>query len=376
VLTAGVVGEDRAGFESLRSSLVQTGLVGHVFRCPMSSDPKVNLSGYLPDVILLDISRIHEPHFTFAEQMRHMKPTIHLIGCSSSPNHQSEFVLRAMRSGIRDILAKPVDSNELRDLLSPLVLQQSRAKSRKVIAVMGAKGGVGTSTVALNLSVELAEKARKKVALFDLARPLGHIALMLDLQPQFSLRDAAEELDRLDAHLLGGWLCHHESGVDVLAGPVKPDHWQEIPTSVFFPLVKVAQSAFDFVVLDCGSLISSEWKSILSFAQGVMVTELNCLALCGMESHFSALATAGIDPADFRIVVNRWRCEDEEQVKQLEKRRPNPILARLPNDFRAVKAAITQGTPVLSNRRSLFARAFKQLTFGVLAHSTADASAA
>ena len=98
----------------------------------------------------------------------------------------------------------------------------------KLLVVAGAKGGVGTTTVAVNLAVQLARGAGKRVVLFDLGRPLGHAALLLDLETRFSFRAAVESLDRLDSHLFSGLLANHKSGVQVLAGASSADEWDRI----------------------------------------------------------------------------------------------------------------------------------------------------
>jgi len=87
------------------------------------------------------------------------------------------------------------------------------------IIVTGSKGGVGTSTVALNIAVQLAMQTKRSTLLVDLARPFGQISLMLDLEPRFTILDALERIERLDERLLAGMTMRHKSGVEVLAGP-------------------------------------------------------------------------------------------------------------------------------------------------------------
>ncbi len=88
------------------------------------------------------------------------------------------------------------------------------------IIVTGSKGGVGTSTVALNIAVQLAMQTKSSTLLVDLARPFGQISLMLDLEPRFTILDALERIERLDERVLASMTMRHKSGVDVLlAGP-------------------------------------------------------------------------------------------------------------------------------------------------------------
>ena len=92
--------------------------------------------------------------------------------------------------------------------------------AERSIIVTGSKGGVGTTTVALNLAVHLAQLSKKRVGLIEFARPFGQISLMLDFDPRFTLLDALERIDRLDAPLLASLVTRHKTGVEILAGPL------------------------------------------------------------------------------------------------------------------------------------------------------------
>ena len=88
----------------------------------------------------------------------------------------------------------------------------------KLIVVMGSKGGVGTTTVTVNLGVQLATFAHKRVVILDFARPLGNVHLLLDLHPRFGVRDAVENLNRLDSHFFSGLLTQHKTKLEILGG--------------------------------------------------------------------------------------------------------------------------------------------------------------
>ena len=101
----------------------------------------------------------------------------------------------------------------------------------RLIVVMGSKGGVGTTTVAVNVGVQLATYARKHVALLDFASPLGNVHLLLDLHPKFTVRDAVDNLDRLDSHFFAGLMTRHKTKLEILGGATQPEEWQSDPDS-------------------------------------------------------------------------------------------------------------------------------------------------
>ena len=208
MLTTAVASKNATSSGNLRALLEQTGLVRSVAEWTMSSRGEWQPgSAQVPDVVLLDLTPDAEPYFALAAQLRRHHPAVRLVACSPWKTPDPELLLRAMRAGVQEFLPKPVQPDALKTILERFLQAGEIGQAEgatKVIVVMGAKGGVGTSTIAVNLGVQLTHLTRKRVVLFDLARPLGHDALLLDLQPKFSIRDAVENLERLDSHFLGG----------------------------------------------------------------------------------------------------------------------------------------------------------------------------
>jgi pilus assembly protein CpaE len=280
-----------------------------------------------------------------------MFPSIHIIGCSTA-RPSPDLLLMAMRAGIRDFLAKPIEVAALKEALLSVSLEDSAKAPRpmgKLIAVMGTKGGVGTSTVAVNLAVQVSRIAERKAILLDFGRPLGDDCLLLDLHPRFSIRDAAENLERLDAHFFSGLVTHHKSGLDVLAGTSLPDDWQPLTVSALARVVTAAQTQYDFVIVDFGSFYSSEWRPVLGNAEVLLVAEADVSGLSKLERHIQALSALGVQQFQTRIVINRWHRRDEDALKAVEKKLGQRIFARLPNDYRQVSEASSLGMPLTKN---------------------------
>ena len=273
--------------------------------------------------------------------------------------------MQAMRSGVQEFLPQPIDAAVLQQTLLRFMKERGAPDPgalEKLIVVMGSKGGVGATTVAVNLGVQLAQAIQKRVVLLDFARPLGHVALLLDLQTRFSIRDAVENVEHLDGHFLGGLLTRHKSGLEVLAGASYPDEWQHISVPGLAQVVKAAQSSWDIALVDLGSVYSPEWSSVLQLSRLViLVAEADVPALWAVERHISAITSLGLDPERFRIVINRWHRSDEEALKPFEKRIKRSIFARLPNDFRQVSEAHNLGVPLSRNHNDALTSKFRQL---------------
>jgi pilus assembly protein CpaE len=365
MLTAGIVIGDSISGGPLLAALQQTGLVSSVKQWQLPADRLPEGREAVPDVMVLDLGRDPEPFFAFGMHIRRLRPTVRLIACSSvfPPSHQ--LLMDAMRSGVQDFIPKPVTALALKEILARLSHEGAHTERRgneKLIFVMGAKGGVGTTTVAVNLGVQLTNFSRKKVVLLDLARPLGNVHLLLDLHPRFTIRDAVDTLDRLDTHFFSGLLTQHKTKLEILGGVTQPEEWENIPVSPIERVVNVAQANYDFVLADMGSQFASDWAPMLQSARMVLlVAEANVPSLWTLQRRITALGGFGVDQERIRVVINRWHKSDEGALKTIEKEIKRPVFAYLPNDFRKASASVNLGMPLMENHNNTLTNRYRQL---------------
>jgi pilus assembly protein CpaE len=364
MLTAGVGSLDAKTGAGLVVALQQTGLVQAVTEFDLRAETLPASESAVPDVLLVDLGRDPTVPLRLAEHLHGLRPSVCIIACSAVQQPGPQLLMQAMRSGVREFLTQPIDPLALRAMLERLVKERRlvQTAAEKLILVMGSKGGVGTTTVAVNLGVQLAQITEQQVALLDFGRPLGHAVLMLDLQPRFFLRDAVENLERLDNHFLRGLLTAHKSGLQVLAGTTDPDEWERLSVSGLARVLNVAQSSFDYVLADLGTIYSSEWTPVLRLARLViLVAQTDVPALWSLEHHLSTLRSLGLNADRFRMIINRWHRSDEEALKPFEKKVDRPIFARLPNDFRQVSEAVNLGTALSRNHNDPLVSKFRHL---------------
>src|SRR6202166_4032005 len=168
MLTVTIASNDAARSAHLLSVLQQTGLVKIITQWTISSDKLPDAGDMSPDVVFLDLSRDPENFFAFAAHVRRLRPAVKVVALSAvlPPSHQ--LLLEAMRSGVQDFLPKPVSADVLAQLLTrfseDLVLK-NRPSFENLFVVMGSKGGVGSTTVSVNLGVQLTTFAKKRVVL-------------------------------------------------------------------------------------------------------------------------------------------------------------------------------------------------------------------
>ena len=367
--TAAIAGADKSTAGQLRACLQQTGLIGSVLEWDLKSPPERSSEQWATaaDVVVLTLNGNPGSELAFAAELRRANPNVRMLAYSPGKQPDSELLLHAMRSGVREVLPAPLSAAAVAEALTRFDYDTEAGAKRvpqKLILIMGAKGGVGTSTVAVNLSVQLTQLTQRSVVLLDFARPIGHASLLLDLHPRFSLRDATENLERLDTHFFSGLLTRHKTGLQVLGGATQPEEWQQISTPALPGVINVAQNGFDYVVMDFGNIYSLEWLSavVLRLARTILlVAEANVPALWTLERHVTGLTAMGIEAGQIRILINRWTRGDDEALKSLEKKLKLPIFARLPNDFRQVSEAVNLGTPLNRNHNSPLLSQFRKL---------------
>jgi pilus assembly protein CpaE len=354
LLSVAISGSDPAGCSTLRQLLHETGQVGNISEWASTSSVELRHSQDVPDIVFLDLNGKAGSDFAFAQQLFKLRPSVHIIACSAKNETNPEFLLQAMRSGVRDFLQKPYDRFDLSSLISRVGGERyqetpGRSSAAKLFVVLGTKGGVGTSTVAVNLAVQLAQLPGKTAALLDFSRPMGDVAALLDLKPSFQLRDALQNEKRLDPTLFAGLLTVHKTGLGVLSGASRLEDWQGASFSAVERIVEIAQQSFDFVVMDLGSFYSGEWQNVLQASEIVLVSEADLPGLAKLHRHLDALANLQIRSTQVRLVINRWHRHDEQALEKVESGMRIPVFARLPNNFKQVNDATVRGVPVSKN---------------------------
>jgi len=362
MLTAVVVGSDRSSTGALRAALQDTGMFYSVREWDLLAESRPLPGEAIPDVVWLDLPRDPGIYFSFAARLRQLRPGVHIVACSATA--EPSLLMQAMRNGVQEFIPKPLSAEMVREAMLRFADTKAggAAEPEKVIVVMGSKGGVGTSTVAVNLGVQLAQITKKRVLLLDFGRPLGHVSLLLDLQPRFTLRDAVENLERLDQHFLSGLVTRHHTGLEILAGASHPEEWQKFSLEALGGVASVAQGGFDYVLVDAGVVDPSEWSPILHTARSILlVAEPTLLSLWTLERHLTTMETVGLGASAAHIVINRWRRNDDNALRNVEERLHRPITARLPNDYRQVSESVTQGMPLTGSSSNPLVVCYRQL---------------
>ena len=262
-----------------------------------------------------------------------------------------ELILRAMRSGITEFLVYPPDPKDLAAALDRLMRRaHAESKAGSAIAVYSAKGGVGTTSVAVNLSFALAKAhPEAHVALVDLVPGGGDLRVMLDLKPDYDISDVLGKLDKLDAELLRSLLtpASGSGGVWVLPSSEDPESVEVMDATAITTLLEQLRQYHAFTVIDCEHAMSDRALAALDAADRVvLVTQLNVPALRSTQRTLALCQRLGYPDEKVHVVVNRHQSSDLVSVSDATAVLGRDIFHRLPNDYKTSAAALMKGVPV------------------------------
>ncbi|MEC4679687.1 MAG: AAA family ATPase, partial [Nitrospirota bacterium] len=288
----------------------------------------------------------------------------------TSSRTDSNVLLEALRAGAKEFFPQPLQRNDIEVALQKCAKRYEQAsqvtpkKVGHIISVMGSKGGVGTTNVAVNLALSLqAASSRRSVVLVEVNQQGGDLAIFLDLQPTHSLRDLGSDPSRLDTALLTRVISKHSSGIRVLPSGYDDLSSGRLSPDFIEPILKLLQSTFDHVVLDCGHVLDLTTKKAIEHAADiVVVSSLIVPVVHRTKRILDLLRASGTDSEKIKVLFNRYAPEEKEVLRETEDALKLKTSLVIPNDYLACSGAINSGTPlVLSVPKSSISRAFSDI---------------
>jgi pilus assembly protein CpaE len=305
------------------------------------------LERHQPTALLVDLG--HAPHVMLDRIAELKTPRGGLV--FAGPRVDSEVILRAFKQGAREFLSSSPDEAEVAEVVEKLAhdLRSVAAETAEapVIAVMGAKGGVGATLVACQVAASL-QLVGRRTAVVDLNFPLGDVALHFDLDPTYTLSDVVNASDEIDEALVGDLLqAHTKSGVEILAGPSRVEDAELIHESHVDAVLHQLRTRFDRVVID----VSRSWNptSVRALDQAdiiLLVALQDVPSLNHARAHRDLLLRLGVSPSKVRTVINRHTANagvSDEDLTRFLGASPDFFI---PNDYATSILSVNEGRPI------------------------------
>jgi len=331
-----------------------------------------------PNIVILDLSPNAEQTLKMAERLTQSFPqsTLFVTSFQIVP----EIIIKAMRAGAREFLFKPLNRDELVNAIKSAARSQGPRAAEvnygaKMLSVFGAKGGVGTTTIATNLAVSLAKHTKKAVLLVDLNLQFGNAALFLNVQPEYSIVDLANHLNDVEPELLKNVLSKHSSGVWLLSGPARVEEAEAITVSHLDQILAILKAVFDYIVIDTKNSFDDLTLKALDESDSVLtVFTADLPGIYNARRCLEVFQRMDYSQEKVLLVLNRAGANNGGiDVDGLEKSLNCPIYWRVPNhDYTNVINSINQGIPISTGSP----RAKIAVNFNELAHRFNGAAAA
>ncbi len=290
----------------------------------------------------------------------------------TSSSLDPEILIQARRAGGKKIFVQPLKKEEVRNALlkfrekeEGVSSSKKSQKNGKIIYVIGCKGGVGTTTVALNLASSLAEMDQSRsVVLTDLTLPFGDIPVLLNIKPSPNLAQIVKNISRIEPSFLKSILFEHSMGFFVLPSPSEETWGYRVNPDSLERLLSVMQKALDFIVIDGGKSFTDTSARALKMAEEVlMVTGTSSPCIANMKRLLSIFQAIESCPQEkVKVVVNRYQKNSSIPLDELEKELNKKIFWTIPNDFQTAMEAVNQGKTLAEvGSRKEISMAFRRL---------------
>ena len=328
------------------------------------------LSSMQKSVFIVDISRDTKKYLDFISEVSSACPMCKIIAVSDSPS--VELIVKVMRAGAKDFLSAPVIKTEFFEILNKIYNKLSDgldndSKSR-VITVFSNKGGIGKTSIASNLALELAKITKENVALVDLNFQFGDITTFLDLKPSFNISYVLENLEKMNSDLLLNTLERYKNtSLYVLADPPVFKQAENITKSQISKLIQLLKNTFSYIVIDAESGFDGKTVTALDNSDLIfLVTIVNLPALRNCQRILDLFEKLGYDFDKTQIIVNRYMENDEITVEDVEKVLNKNVYWKIPNNYFTLMSAINKGVSVAEiNPESNVAVSYKELAMSV-----------
>ncbi|HYP41779.1 MAG TPA: response regulator [Chloroflexia bacterium] len=337
-----------------------------------------------PDVVLMDINMPEMDGIKAAEMIGGEMPGIGII--MMSVQGEQDYLRRAMLAGAREFLVKPFSGDELvRSIRHVYRLESSKRamaaaavampvqgfvsnggqhsdggelRHGKILTVVSPKGGVGRTSVAVNLALAIKLATQKKVALVDGSLYFGDVGVMLNLLSNKTIVDAVEHVDDLDADLLNDIMVTHSSGVKVLLAPPQPEMAEAVNAEHMRRILVELAANFDYVVVDTWPSFADTVLTAMDLADDcllIMTLEMTCIK--DVKVYLEVVDKLDYPGEKVKLILNRAGSVSGIKVEAVEETLRHKVMVGLSNDGPAMMKAVNQGVPlVISAREHPFSR--------------------
>ena len=310
-----------------------------------------------PEVALvLDLAGDPDASLKALQKVKQAIPDLYVI--ASSYTSDGENVIMTVRAGANDFLVQPVKRLDFRDAMerlerTPRRISTGGSRLGKVYTFLGTKGGVGTTTLAVNFAAVLAQRKQQTV-LIDLDWTGNDCAMQIGAQPQYTLQEVGENLDRMDQALFEGFVTRDPLGFYLVGPPDSLENAGYFSEPMFRDFTTFLVEKYESIVVDAGRLINTELVlgALQVSNQIFVVTTQEYPTIRNAQRYMSFLMRMGFNQDQIKVVVNEYSKKSGPGLASLEQIKQTlnqPVFYGIPQSS-AVLGSINKGRPFVANR--------------------------
>lgn len=354
VLRLAIVDPNDSSRETLKSALLGMDMVWLEAECSRYEFFADVVGQTSPDIGIVSLDADPPKGLELVARLIESSPDCAILVISSS--NDGNLILQAMRAGAKEFLTQPVRIEDLAGALARIGERrlgkgEKRARVSQVIAVAGAIGGVGTTSLAVNLGCALAKSAKNSVALIDLDLCLGDADVVLDAIPDYTLVDVAQNVTRLDFTLLKRSLTKHASGLYLLPRPVQIEDSRLVTPEDLQRVIGLMKATFTHLVVDLSKGYTAVDMVALEMATHILlVTQLDLPCLRNVVRLMMSFNEMKGLADKVKIIVNRVGLDTGQiTLKKAQDTIGREIFWQLPNDYRTMIEVRNNGVPLIEH---------------------------
>ena len=315
-----------------------------------------------PPIVFADIDEKDTKIDTLVDSIKLFTSQIVITSISYSTN----TIVKAMRLGAKEFLPKPIIKEDLKRIWEMIRIKDTDCEevNSKIITIYSNKGGIGKTTIATNLAIELAKATRDKVALIDLNLQLGDISTFLNLNPAFDVSYVINNLtSKREDTMMQAFEKYHNTSLYILSDPAYIEQAESIQPYQIDELFRALRKVFAYIVIDMSSNIDSNSLKILDKSDLILFTTIvNIPAIRNAQRCLNLFRSRRYPEDKVKVIINRYMENDEIKPEDIETTLADKIYWKIPNNYFSIMEAINRGVSAGEvNANSNIANSFRDL---------------
>lgn len=324
-----------------------------------------------PMVVIMEVGEDIIAGLERIEQTLNRFPQVSIF--ATSADQSSDTILKVMRAGATEYLLRPVAQADLSYALQKIgrlwvTRRVPEEETGRIFTVFSPKGGVGVTTIAVNLATDIYEATKKPTILVDLDLNAGDVTTYLNMKPSYTITDVTVNITRLDKSFLQGVIARHESGIFVLAEPQRVEEGVAISGSEIRKVLGLLKTMFAYIIIDAESLYERTTAAIEMSDLILLVFYMSLPSIKNIQRYLKFFEKGGFGKGKVKLIANRYLKKGEIKIEDAEKALNYPVFCTIPNDYDTSMACLNKGVPLyVGAPRSQMNLSIKELAQAVIA---------